>query len=79
MHEAGSSTRQIAEALFNDGARASTSDPNVRPFKLAREHHIKNLRMMVLHALQRLGLRTRRTRARREDDLTDFDAPGPWQ
>ena len=44
MHEAGHGTREIAEALFEDGARASTSDPNVPPFKLTREHHIKNLR-----------------------------------
>jgi hypothetical protein len=79
MHEAGCGTREIAEALFNDGARASTSDPNVRPSKLSREHHVKNLRGMVLHTLQRLGLRTRQTRPRREDDLTDFDQPGPWQ
>ena len=79
MHEAGHGTREIAEALFKDGARASTSDPNVRPSKLSREHHIKNLRLMTLHVLQRLGLRTRRTRPRREDDLTDFEQPGPWQ
>ena len=44
MHEAGHGTRAIAEQLFADGARASTSDPNVRPSKLSREHHIKNLR-----------------------------------
>ena len=34
---------------------------------MSREHHIKNLRLMVLHVLQRLGLRTRRTRPRWED------------
>jgi hypothetical protein len=79
MHEAGHGTRAIAEALFAEGVRASTSDPNVRPSKLSREHHVKNLRGMVLHALQRLGLRTRQTRPRRVDDLTDFDQPGPWQ
>ena len=67
MHEAGCGTREIAEALFADGARASTSDPNVPMFKLTREHHIKNLRLMTLHVLQRLGLRTRRTRPRWED------------
>ena len=67
MHEAGCDTREIAEALFADGARASTSDMRVPPFKLSRAHHIKNLRLMTLHVLQRLGLRTRRRRPRWED------------
>jgi len=63
MHEAGADTRQIAEALYALGARASTSEPGVPSYKLPRRHHVQNLRLMVLHVLQRLGLRTRRKRA----------------
>ena len=64
LHGAGRDTREIAEELFKIGARADTSDPTVPRHKLRREHHIKNLRTMVLHVLQRLGLRTRRKRPR---------------
>jgi hypothetical protein len=67
MHEAGAGTRAIAEALYALGARASTSDPHVKPSKLSKAHHIKNLTLMTLFVLQRLGLRTRRKRLRWED------------
>jgi hypothetical protein len=56
MHEAGANTREIAEALYAAGARANTSEPGIPPYKLRREHHITNLKMMTLFALQRLGL-----------------------
>jgi hypothetical protein len=62
MHEGGAGTREIAEALYKLGARADTSDPNVPPYRMRRRHHVTNLRLMVLHVLQRLGLRTRRKR-----------------
>jgi hypothetical protein len=59
LHAAGKSTREIAEALYAMGARAATSDPK---FKMTKAHHVVNLRMMVLHVLQRIGLRVRRSR-----------------
>jgi hypothetical protein len=62
MAAAGATTRAIAEEIYRHGARAGTTDLNTR---MRRAHHIANLRPMVLHILQRLGLRTRRKRAPR--------------
>jgi hypothetical protein len=67
LHGRGATTRKIAETLFALGARAATSDPNPR-FKMSREHHVGNLRMMVLHVLNRLGLPS----GRRKDDRVPF-------
>ena len=52
MHRDGHSTRAIAEALYRLGARADTTDLFTTT-KMKREHHIKNLRLMVLHVLKR--------------------------
>jgi hypothetical protein len=62
LHEGGVGTGEIAEALYKLGARANTTDPEVPSYRMRRQHHIKNLRLMALHVLQRLGLRTRRKR-----------------
>jgi hypothetical protein len=62
MAAAGATTSAIAEEIYRHGARAGTTDLNTR---MRRAHHIANLRPMVLHILQRLGLRTRRKRAPR--------------
>jgi hypothetical protein len=59
MHRDGADTRAIAEALYALGVRANTTDPNLR---MRRAQHVGNLRLMVLHVLQRHGLRTRRQR-----------------
>ena len=69
MHQAGADTREIAEALYRLGARANTTDLYVPRMRRAR--HIQNLRLMVLHVLQRYGLRTRRQRIQR------WPRPGP--
>jgi hypothetical protein len=61
LHGGGANTRQIAEALYRLGARACSSDLNPK-FKMSRAHHVANLRTMVLHVLQRCGLRARRRR-----------------
>jgi hypothetical protein len=61
-HTRGANTREIAEALYMAGARASTSDPRVPAHGLSRAHHVENLRMMTLYALQRLQLRERKPR-----------------
>jgi hypothetical protein len=53
-HSRGLGTREIAKLLYAAGARADTSDPSVH--ELTRAHHIANLQMMALYALQRLGL-----------------------
>jgi hypothetical protein len=60
-HRRGLSTRAIAELLYAAGARADTS-PGMH--RLTEAHHIKNLRVMVVYAQIRLGLRARRPRAR---------------
>jgi hypothetical protein len=62
MHLAGAGTRTIAEALYQIGVRAETNDPNIPRHKMRHVHHVVNLRLMTLHVLQRLGLRTRRKR-----------------
>ena len=67
MAVAGATTRAIAEELYRRGARADTTDSNVA--RMTRAHHIKNLRLMVLHVLQRFGLRTRHKRAPRWPQL----------
>jgi hypothetical protein len=59
MHLGGADTRTIAEELYRLGARATTN-PYVP--KMRRDHHVSNLRLMTLHVLRRIGLRTRRTR-----------------
>jgi hypothetical protein len=59
-HRAGADTRAIAEALYALGARTSTIDLNIP--RMQRTRHISNLRLMVLHVLQRDGLRTRHRR-----------------
>jgi hypothetical protein len=69
MHEAGADTRAIAEELYRLGARASTTSPYER---MRRDHHVVNLQGMVLHVLQRLGLRTRRRRPQRVVSLTEI-------
>jgi len=63
MHLAGADTRAIAETLYRLGVRASTTSPYVP--KMKRAHHVANIRLMSLHVLRRLGLRTRRRRAPR--------------
>jgi hypothetical protein len=56
LHQHGKTTREIAEALYRAGARASTSDPNPH-FKMTKAAHIQNLRAMVWHILKkRFGL-----------------------
>jgi hypothetical protein len=59
-HARGAGTGEIAGLLFEAGARASTSDPRAHAHELTRAHHVENLRMMTLYALQRLGLRAPR-------------------
>jgi hypothetical protein len=61
MYGRGFSTGEIAQALYANGVRADTTDPNPK-YRMTRAHHVKNLRLMVLFVLQRLGLRTRRER-----------------
>jgi hypothetical protein len=56
-HARGLGTREIAELLFEAGARADHGAPPP-----TREDHIKNLRTMTLYALIRLGLRERKHR-----------------
>ena len=52
MHRTGvADTRAIAETLYRLGARSSTTDPNIP--RMQRAHHVGNLRLMVLHVLQR--------------------------
>ena len=63
MHHASAGTRAIAEALYKLGARSNTTDPNIP--RMQRAHHVTNLRLMILHVLQRLGLRTRHRRISR--------------
>ena len=63
MHQDGAGTRAIAEALYQSGVRADTTSPYI--LKMQRAHHIANLRLMVLHMLQRHGLRVRRKRLQR--------------
>lgn len=60
LHQDGAETRTIAEMLYQSGVRADTTNPYVLQMK--RKHHINNLRLMVLHVLQRHGLRLRRAR-----------------
>jgi hypothetical protein len=60
MHLAGADTRAIAEALYRGGVRAGTT--NLFVPRMGRDHHIANLRLLSLHVLGRLGLRTRRRR-----------------
>jgi hypothetical protein len=60
MHLAGADTRAIAEELYQLGARAHSTNPFGQ--KMRRVHHVVNLRLMTLHVLQRMGLRTRRKR-----------------
>jgi hypothetical protein len=60
LHERGASTRGIAEALFEVGARAQTSGSG--PVEMSRTAHITNLQVMVIYVQQRLGLRVRRVR-----------------
>ena len=68
MHRHGADTRAIAAALYQRGARASTTNPNIP--RMQRTHHINNLRLMVLHVLQRHGLRVRRQRLQRWPKLS---------
>jgi hypothetical protein len=63
MHQDAANTRAIAEALYQSGVRSDTASPYV--LKMKRAHHINNLRLMVLHVLQRHGLRVRRKRLQR--------------
>jgi hypothetical protein len=63
MHLAGANTRTIAEELYQRGVRAQTTNPYFP--KMRRIHHVANLRVMTLHVLHRLGLRTRRRRTQR--------------
>ena len=63
MHLAGADTRAIAEELYQRGVRAQTTNSYCP--KMRRIHHVTNLRLMSLHVLQRLGLRTRRRRTPR--------------
>ena len=67
MHGEGAGTGKIADELYRLGARADTTDPNVA--RMTRAHHVKNLRLMTLHVLQRLGLRVRRKRPSRWSQL----------
>jgi hypothetical protein len=62
LHEGGASTRAIAEALYDAGARASTSSPSPAEMTMTRDEHIANLHGMTYYVLQCLGLRTRRIR-----------------
>ena len=61
MHRDGADTRAIAAALYQLGARAE-HDRAPTFCRMQRTHHISNLRLMVLHVLQRQGLRVRRRR-----------------
>jgi len=63
MHLAGADTRTIAEELYQLGVRAHTTNPYAP--RMRRTHQVTNLRLMTLHVLQRLGLRTRRKRTPR--------------
>jgi hypothetical protein len=69
LHGCGATSREIAKALYAAGARAGTSDPDPN-FRMTRDHHIANLRMMVVHVLNRLGLPG--DHARHEDDRGPF-------
>jgi hypothetical protein len=60
LHARGGSTRAIAEALYDAGARARSSSPYSSD--LDRAGQLVNLRGMVIHIQRRLGLRTRRIR-----------------
>ena len=73
MHGAGHGTREIADALYAAGARANTSAPGVPSYKLTKAHHIKNLRVLTLFALKRLGLRTRTRRNRSNIEREDHE------
>ena len=59
----GLSTVALAERLYEAGARADTSEPGAA--LMSRQHHIRNLRAMVVYAQVRLGLRMRISRAAR--------------
>ena len=72
MHRDGASTSAIAEALYQSGVRADTTSPYI--LKMQRAHHVSNLRGLVLHVLQRHGLRVRRQRLQRWPKLP---APRP--
>jgi hypothetical protein len=69
MAEAGASTREIAEAVYAAGARSQTTDrPRRRPGRQLGDKiqraQVRALRALVLHVLQRFGLRTRKKRGR---------------
>ena len=67
-HARGEGSGAIARELYLAGARARSSEPYR---ELTPQQHIENLRMMALYALQRLGLRARKSRhidARRGGD-----------
>jgi hypothetical protein len=53
LHAEGRSTREIAKALYDLGARAYSTDPDNR---MSREHHVQNLQTMLTYVLRRLGL-----------------------
>jgi hypothetical protein len=59
-HARGLSLRAIAEALYDAGARAQSSEPIAWAPALTRDHHIRNLSTMAHYALVRLGLRIRK-------------------
>ena len=71
MFHSGADTREIAEALYKIGARANTTDPNIP--KMPRDHHIRNLRLMVLHVLQRHGFLMRKKRIQRWSKAGESD------
>lgn len=60
LHGRGASTRAIAIALYDAGARAHTSSPYSSD--LDRAGHVTNLRGMVIYVQQRLQLRVRHVR-----------------
>jgi hypothetical protein len=76
MHLAGADTRTIAEELYHLGARAHSTNPYGQ--KMRRIHPVSNLRLMPLHVLQRLGLRTRRKRTPHSARVQRISRPRPF-
>ena len=52
LHGDGRTPREIAVAIYAQGARADTSEPRCR---MRRDHHIANLATMVSYVLGRYG------------------------